>query len=157
MLNTDVYIRIRWGNKAHSIREASTEVAMLLLFLAQHDPVYENLFFVTREEDKDYEFASIASMDVLQMSNKICERYLESNRRELERHNPGAMIDSTFREPVGFLLSFYSSNDPFKCFSIRSTIGKYGKADFPNQILMTFPPKYHNDGKWFKRIFEYFD
>lgn len=155
MLNTEVYIRIRWGNKAQSISEASKEIAKLLLFLAQHDTVYENLFFVTGEEEKDCEFESIDSMEISQISNKVCERYLESNRRELEKHNPGAVIDSTFREPVGFLLSFYSSRDPSKCFTIRTTLGKYGKADFPNQVHLTFPPKYHNEGTWFKKIFEY--
>lgn len=155
MLNTEVYIRIRWGNKAQSISEASTDIAMLLLFLSQFDSLYRNMFFATGEGDKDHEFASISSMDVKQISSEICERYLDSNRQELERHNPGITIDSAFRDPVGFLLSFYSSSDPSKCFSIRSTIGKYGKADYPNQILLTFPPKYLNDGKWFRKIFEY--
>ena len=155
MLNTEIYIRIRWGKKDQSISEAANQVSRLLLFLAQHDTVYEKLFLVTGEEEKDYEFASIASMEPHYISSKICERYLESNRRELEKHNPGIIINSAFKEPVGFLLSFYSSENPFKSFAIRITIGKYGKADFPNQILLTFPSKYLNDGVWFKLIFEY--
>jgi len=155
MLNTEVYIRVRWGNRDQSISEASNKVAKLLLFLAQHDTVYENLFFVTGEEEKDCEFASLTSMGINQISNKVSERYLESNKREIEKHNPEATIDGTFKEPIGFLLSFYSSSDSSKSFDIRATIGKYGKADIPNQVLLTFPPKYLNEGAWFKRIFEY--
>lgn len=155
MLNTEVYIRVRWGNKGQSISEASNKVAKLLLFLAQYDTVYENLFFVTGEEEKDYELTSLTSMGINQISNTIKERYLESNRRDIEKYNPEAIIDSTFKEPVGFLLSFYSSNDSSRSFNIRATIGKYGKADIPNQVLLTFPPKYLNEGTWFKRIFEY--
>jgi hypothetical protein len=146
-MNDRFYIGVYWGARKQSILESAESIFEVYHSLTKIDKIFDEIAFIGKKEKHKINFKEYDYQKIEDLANLI----LYKNKKQIEKYNPGKIVDIHFSEPVGFVTSY---EIPYrnKSIDLYWSAGSYSER-LTNSLIIDFPKEMNVDTDLMEKVF----